>query len=104
MKIGMADSVLDSMLKAARVLADGVDALEFGSPTEVVYNPLRYAWAAHEQYLRLHAAGKKTGSFSWHESRAFWDGAMRGAFWRDCPRARLGGGGGSCEATAGSSS
>jgi single-strand selective monofunctional uracil DNA glycosylase len=59
MKIGMADSVLDSMLKAARVLADGVDALEFGSPTEVVYNPLRYAWAAHEQYLRLHAAGKK---------------------------------------------
>jgi single-strand selective monofunctional uracil DNA glycosylase len=55
----MADTVLDAMLRAAQDLADGVDALEFVAPTEVVYNPLRYAWAAHEQYLRLHATGKK---------------------------------------------
>ncbi len=55
----MADTVLDAMLRAAQDLSDGVDALEFEAPTEVVYNPLRYAWAAHEQYLRLHAMGKK---------------------------------------------
>ncbi|MGB0184161.1 MAG: uracil-DNA glycosylase family protein [Opitutales bacterium] len=50
---------VDAMVQAARELADGVDALDFAPPTEVVYNPLRYAWAAHEQYLRLHARGKK---------------------------------------------
>ena len=50
---------VDAMVRAARELADGVDALDFAPPTEVVYNPLRYAWAAHEQYLRLHARGKK---------------------------------------------
>lgn len=54
----MSDPV-DVMVRAARELADGVDALDFAPPTEVVYNPLRYAWAAHEQYLRLHARGKK---------------------------------------------
>ena len=54
----MSDPV-DAMVQAARELADGVDALDFAPPTEVVYNPLRYAWAAHEQYLRLHARGKK---------------------------------------------
>jgi single-strand selective monofunctional uracil DNA glycosylase len=54
----MSDRV-DSMVRAARELADGVDALNFEPPTEVVYNPLRYAWAAHEQYLNLHAQGKK---------------------------------------------
>ena len=50
---------VDAMVQAARELADGVDALDFAPPTEVVYNPLRYAWAAHEQYLRLHAREKK---------------------------------------------
>ena len=54
----MSDPV-DAMVQAARELADAVDALDFAPPTEVVYNPLRYAWAAHEQYLRLHARGKK---------------------------------------------
>ena len=54
----MPDTV-DAMLDAAKTLADGVDALEFAPPTEFVYNPLRYAWAAHEQYLRLHARGRK---------------------------------------------
>ncbi|NCG08461.1 MAG: single-stranded DNA-binding protein [Verrucomicrobia bacterium] len=55
----MADAVLDAMLQAAQDLSDGVDGLDFAAPTEVVYNPLRYAWAAHEQYLRLHASEKK---------------------------------------------
>lgn len=50
---------VDAMLDAAKTLADEVDALEFAPPTEFVYNPLRYAWTAHEQYLRLHARGKK---------------------------------------------
>ena len=49
----------EAMVEAASVLSDGVDALKFASPTEVVYNPLCYAWAAHKQYLQLHARGKK---------------------------------------------
>lgn len=55
----MADTILDAMLRAAQELSEGVDGLDFATPTDVVYNPLRYAWAAHEQYLRLHATGKK---------------------------------------------
>ena len=33
--------------------------MSFGSPVTHVYNPLNYAWAAHEQYLKLAAATKK---------------------------------------------
>ena len=33
--------------------------MSFGTPVTHVYNPLNYAWAAHEQYLKLAAATKK---------------------------------------------
>lgn len=33
-------------------LRDEVDALEFGPPVATVYNPLRYAWRPHREYLR----------------------------------------------------
>jgi single-strand selective monofunctional uracil DNA glycosylase len=36
------------LLSAARRLRDGVDPLSFAAPVTHVYNPLRYAWRAHE--------------------------------------------------------
>ena len=45
--------------RAASKLADEVDGLRFGPPVTHVYNPLRYAAAAHREYLRRYAAGPK---------------------------------------------
>jgi len=39
-------------------LRDAVDRLKFAPPVSHVYNPLRYAWAPHEKYLRTFAAGR----------------------------------------------
>ncbi len=39
------------LITAARKLCDEVDALSFSDPVTHVYNPLRYAQAAHEAYL-----------------------------------------------------
>ena len=47
------------MIQAARNLSADCDALSFGAPVTQVYNPLNYAWAAHEQYLNLAATTKK---------------------------------------------
>ena len=43
---------IDSAITAARKLGRAVDKLRFDKPVTHVYNPLDYAWAAHEQYLR----------------------------------------------------
>jgi single-strand selective monofunctional uracil DNA glycosylase len=48
-------SISEEMIEAARTLRDAVDALKFGPPVSHVYNPLEYAWAAHEQYLKKFA-------------------------------------------------
>lgn len=48
-----------SLIDAARALASDVAALRFGPPVSHVYNPLDYAWAPHEQYLRRFGAGQK---------------------------------------------
>ncbi|MFT4690907.1 MAG: single-strand selective monofunctional uracil DNA glycosylase [Limisphaerales bacterium] len=40
-----------SMIAAARELSDQVDALSFSEPVTHVYNPLNYAWSAHEKFL-----------------------------------------------------
>jgi single-strand selective monofunctional uracil DNA glycosylase len=40
------------LIAAAAELRDEVDQLSFSSPVTHVYNPLRYAWRAHEAYLR----------------------------------------------------
>ena len=45
-------STIEKSLTAARRLAKAVDKLRFSEPVTHVYNPLKYAWAAHEQYLR----------------------------------------------------
>lgn len=55
----MSSSISDQLLAAAQRLADAADQLSFAEPTTHVYNPLRYAWAPHEQYLRLHGNSRK---------------------------------------------
>ena len=47
------------LVAAARELCAQVDRLKFKPPVTHVYNPLDYAWAAHEKYLRKFGNGKK---------------------------------------------
>lgn len=47
------------LVAAAGRLRDAADKLIFAAPVTHVYNPLRYAWAAHETYLRRYGAGPK---------------------------------------------
>src|ERR1041384_7316232 len=47
------------LIAAARRLRDAVDRLSFAPPVTHVYNPLRYAWSAHEIYLRRYGDGPK---------------------------------------------
>lgn len=46
---------LNASARVARRLARAVDRLQFGTPSHV-YNPLRYAWPAHRQYLQRYGA------------------------------------------------
>jgi len=43
------------VIAAARALSDAVGRLSFAAPVTHVYNPLDYAWAANEQYVRRYA-------------------------------------------------
>ena len=52
-------SILKNITAAARELSGTVSALRFGEPVTHVYNPLDYAWSAHEQYISRAAGGKK---------------------------------------------
>lgn len=53
-------SIVEDSIAAARRLADDVDRLRFAAPVTHVYNPLRYAWEAHEAYLRqMHPRGSR---------------------------------------------
>ncbi|HEX4630081.1 MAG TPA: uracil-DNA glycosylase family protein [Chthoniobacterales bacterium] len=47
------------LIAAARKLRNAVDKLTFAAPVTHVYNPLRYAWRAHEIYLRRYGNGPK---------------------------------------------
>ena len=48
-----------SLIAAARRLSQTVGAMRFAAPVSHVYNPLDYAWAIHEDYLRRYGAGRK---------------------------------------------
>jgi single-strand selective monofunctional uracil DNA glycosylase len=48
-----------TLWRAAERLADAVDALSFAPPVTHVYNPLRYASAAHREYLQRYAVTPK---------------------------------------------
>lgn len=47
------------LLEAAAQLSDAVGRLQFRAPVTHVYNPLVYAWRAHEAYLRRYGTGRK---------------------------------------------
>jgi single-strand selective monofunctional uracil DNA glycosylase len=53
----------DSLIVAARRLRDAVETLKFAAPVTHVYNPLGYAWCAHEIYLRLYGNSRKRALF-----------------------------------------
>jgi single-strand selective monofunctional uracil DNA glycosylase len=55
----MHNVIVNTVLEAARTLADSVGRLEFPPPAAYVYNPLDYAWAAHEAYIRRFAGTRK---------------------------------------------
>jgi single-strand selective monofunctional uracil DNA glycosylase len=47
------------MISAAEAMRDAVGCLDFSSPVLYVYNPLEYAWQAHQAYLDRYARGPK---------------------------------------------
>ncbi len=47
------------MILAAQELRAAVNKLTFAPPVTHIYNPLDYAWAAHEAYLRRYASNQK---------------------------------------------
>ncbi|WP_153110665.1 uracil-DNA glycosylase family protein [Propionivibrio limicola] len=49
----------DALIDAARDLSAAVDRLAFAPPVSHIYNPLDYAWAPHETYLRRFGNGRK---------------------------------------------
>lgn len=44
--------IADQLIEAAHSLSSGVKALDFSEPVTHIYNPLDYAWQAHESYIR----------------------------------------------------
>ena len=56
-------SVSRQLIVAARQLSDEVSRLKFKRPVVYVYNPLDYAWSAHEEYLVRFGDGKKRAVF-----------------------------------------
>ena len=53
------NKVSEELVQAARELSKEVALLRFGPPVDCVYNPLTYAWKAHEEYLRRYGSGLK---------------------------------------------
>ncbi|MBO3704191.1 MAG: single-stranded DNA-binding protein [Candidatus Accumulibacter sp.] len=49
--------VAERLIAAARELSAGLAGLRFAPPVSHTYDPLTYAWAAHEMYLRRYAVG-----------------------------------------------
>jgi len=52
-------STVKEMKDAAKELSSSVSGLEFSLPVSFVYNPLKYAWNPHEQYLERFSFSKK---------------------------------------------
>lgn len=48
---------VEQLIASTRKLSKAVDKLRFEPPVTHVYNPLDYAWAPHESYLRRYGAG-----------------------------------------------
>jgi single-strand selective monofunctional uracil DNA glycosylase len=52
-------SVADRLVDAARLLSSQVAGMRFAAPVTHVYNPLDYAWASHEAWLRRYGDGRR---------------------------------------------
>ena len=52
-------AIADALVDAARELSARVERLDFAAPVSHRYNPLDYAWAPHEMYLRRYGANRK---------------------------------------------
>ncbi len=52
-------SIAEQLIAAARTLSAQVDGMRFAAPISHVYNPLDYAWAPQEQYLRRYGNSAK---------------------------------------------
>lgn len=52
-------STANCLFAAAKRLQTAVEPLQFGPPVTHVYNPLVYAWHAHEVYLRRYGNSRK---------------------------------------------
>jgi single-strand selective monofunctional uracil DNA glycosylase len=52
-------AINEQLIAAAQQLRDGCARLRFRAPVAHVYNPLQYAWAPHEEYLRRYGASRK---------------------------------------------
>lgn len=50
---------VDALIAAAQKLSRDVGGMSFSAPVTHIYNPLTYAWACHEQYLRRYGEGSK---------------------------------------------
>lgn len=50
---------VSQLIAAAQELSREVSALRFEAPVAYTYNPLDYAWAGHEAYIRKFGAGPK---------------------------------------------
>src|SRR2546427_6649452 len=51
--------ISDKLITAAKWLEAAVRPMKFGAPVTHIYNPLTYAWAAHEAYLRQFGKSRK---------------------------------------------
>ena len=51
--------IASMLIKAAKQLRDEVNLLTFGDPVTHVYNPLDYAWDAHQTYLATFGGSEK---------------------------------------------
>lgn len=49
----------EQLVESARTLSNAVGRMRFGPPVAYVYNPLDYAWSAHEPFLRKFGGGGK---------------------------------------------
>lgn len=49
----------EELVESARTLRNAVGKMQFKSPVAYVYNPLDYAWSAHEVFLRKYGGGGK---------------------------------------------
>ncbi|CAK0768169.1 single-strand selective monofunctional uracil DNA glycosylase [Gammaproteobacteria bacterium] len=50
---------MSDLIDITKRLADEVEAMTFSAPVSHVYNPLRYAWAPHAEYLTRYGKGHK---------------------------------------------